>query len=287
MAKLIKIKPEMFDEVYGLLKDFDATNTKEQWRRIFDYTWDRDEDYVGYALQDQGRVVGFLGLIFSERLIQGKKEKFCNLSSWIVKKDYSSESIALILDVRNLQEHTLTNLTPSKDVYLILKQFGFQMLEDQVTILPMVPNFRSFFSSRKLYFSSDPEKLMARLSEQHRILFKDHNTSYSKQCIVYDGMGEYCYIIFKEIIRKKVKFNNILYMSHPSLFKDHASYMLYKMFRMSGALFSILDARILRGVAVGLSWKRPLSYARLFHSKRIHRSEIDNLYSEAVLLPIL
>ncbi len=54
----------------------DAHLTPSDWRYLFEYRWDREEDYCGYGLFDGQKVTGFIGLIFSKRVIDQQEERF-------------------------------------------------------------------------------------------------------------------------------------------------------------------------------------------------------------------
>ena len=60
MVTLEKIQSDLFDNLYEsfLIDDDPGYSGKQEWREIFDYQFDRLEDYCGYALLDQGQVVG-------------------------------------------------------------------------------------------------------------------------------------------------------------------------------------------------------------------------------------
>ena len=52
-----KIYKTMFEQVYPLLSFFEVPSIdKEILKNIFDYSWQQQEDYVGYGLFDQGRM---------------------------------------------------------------------------------------------------------------------------------------------------------------------------------------------------------------------------------------
>ena len=87
MVTIQKIDVSMFSEVYDLLLDFRNKHlTVEDWKNIFDYKWDQEKKYCGYGLFDGKKLVGCIVLIFSQRLIDNKIERFCNVTGWIVRK---------------------------------------------------------------------------------------------------------------------------------------------------------------------------------------------------------
>lgn len=66
----------MFEEIHQLLLDFNNSDiTKDDWRNLFSHSWKGDDDQYGYVLVDGGKIVGFLGTIFSEREVDGTDRK--------------------------------------------------------------------------------------------------------------------------------------------------------------------------------------------------------------------
>ena len=63
-------------------------------------------------LRDGQRVVGTLLALYSERLVEGRLERFCNLTSWCVLPDYRSRSISLLTALLRQHGYHFTVLTP-------------------------------------------------------------------------------------------------------------------------------------------------------------------------------
>jgi acetoacetyl-CoA synthetase len=62
------------------------------------------------VLVDGDDVVGFVSTILSERTIRGETVRLCNTSSWIVKHEYRTHSLALHAKVVADKSVTVTNL---------------------------------------------------------------------------------------------------------------------------------------------------------------------------------
>ena len=130
MLTVEKVNSSMFEDVYNLLNKFEnARVNKSHWKNLFCHPCVTPEDYVGFKLQNDQTIVGFIGLIFCKREIRGEIHKFCNLTSLIVEEEYRRETLALFLEIREIEGYTLTNLTPSKEVYSICKALGFLSLK--------------------------------------------------------------------------------------------------------------------------------------------------------------
>src|SRR5579863_502257 len=73
--------------------------TADQYRPLFSYPWLADKPGMGYILEEDGQIVGFLGAIYSCRRVSGRMERFCNLTNWCVLPEYRNESLKLLFAV--------------------------------------------------------------------------------------------------------------------------------------------------------------------------------------------
>ncbi|MGL6340490.1 MAG: GNAT family N-acetyltransferase, partial [Waterburya sp.] len=109
MVSVKQVNLSMFPQFYPLLKEINPQLTEAEWYNVFAHQWYPEEKFCGYGLFDETEIVGFLGLIFSQRIINGQLENFCNLTSWIVKEPYRGRGISLFLALRKLmKDYTIT-----------------------------------------------------------------------------------------------------------------------------------------------------------------------------------
>jgi hypothetical protein len=100
MVRLEKIQSALFPKLYSaFLRDDDPLSDEQDWRNIFDYRFDKEHDHCGYALLDDGQVIGMIGMIYSRRVIDGADRKFCNLHTWWVVQAGSSSCYCLYTHV--------------------------------------------------------------------------------------------------------------------------------------------------------------------------------------------
>src|SRR6202008_2560273 len=66
---------------------------KERWRRLLDYPWRPADADLGRVAVDGDRVVGFLGLVYVDRPIGGRIERFCNICAWYLLKSHRGQGI--------------------------------------------------------------------------------------------------------------------------------------------------------------------------------------------------
>jgi len=121
---------EDIDSVILLLRNgLDSRLSPKEWRRLFEYPRVQSQPNLGFVLESSNRLVGFLGAVYSERLVGGQAQRFCNLSSWYVMPEFRTSSIALLMALLGQRDCTFTNLAPSQIVTQVMKQCGFKQLE--------------------------------------------------------------------------------------------------------------------------------------------------------------
>ena len=73
MINIKKVRLEHFEEIYILIKQLGNKKiSKDDWKNIFIDPFKSGEGYCGYILTDNNKIKGFLGLIFSKRLINNR-----------------------------------------------------------------------------------------------------------------------------------------------------------------------------------------------------------------------
>ena len=148
MPKVSKVSIQHFDIIFPLLNSFDNSHSKEQWKHIFQQPFNNGEDNCGYALFDDEKVVGFLGYIYSEKLIGNKLNKFCNLTTWVVDEEYRNNSLQLIYPILKMKDYCITNYIPAKNVYDVSKKLGFKDLDVfENIILPVINPIKCFYNN--------------------------------------------------------------------------------------------------------------------------------------------
>ena len=94
MVTVKKATQNDFEKLLPLLFELDSRKqTQDEWQRLFRAPWDDHKNYFGYVMYDGENAVGFLGLLFSQRILNDSLIKFCNITSWVVKKKYRRQSL--------------------------------------------------------------------------------------------------------------------------------------------------------------------------------------------------
>ena len=87
-----------------------------EWLSAMSAPWKADAPNSGFMLRDGERVVGVYLAFYSERTIAGRTERFCNLASWAVHKDFRVHSVRLLKALLAQDGYHFTDLGPSGNV---------------------------------------------------------------------------------------------------------------------------------------------------------------------------
>lgn len=285
MVELRKIDRSMISDLHRLLRELNPRLTEDDWERAFNYTWGTEEDYCGYGLFAGSEPVGFLGLIFSRRLIDNKIEAFCNITCWIVKKEYRGYGLRLIQPVLKLKDYTITDLTPSSAVFQILERLGFRELDTGFRIL--LPSTHR--GARRAAEDSDnvvqDEALIEReLNDSDRKLFKDHKSYKCGHLLARDGQS-YCYLVYTRVEWRRFPYGYIHYISNLDVFAKYSRVIRAAIAGSCKSWLVVVDSRLTQSVKLPLSFDLPFRYPKLYRSgSTLRPAQIDNLYTELVVL---
>ncbi len=284
MVTVCKATLDHFDRIHPLLLHFRQTRLeRDQWRRIFSLRWSRHHDHFGYVLMDGDRVIGFLGTLFFERTVRDREHRFCDLFCWIVPEEYRQHSLLLLFPVLKLQDTTLMSLTPSRGASLVLAKFGFMVLETHTVILPFL---LSPGGGRGVRLVTEPERIRGLLSGQERIVFRDHDLPGCGQLLLQAEGDENrtCYLVFNTVRKKGIRFTQLYHVGDPELFRQGLSRLQRYFLLHNRTLFTLVDRRLLGGMRPGPCREHVLRYPRLYRPAGLEPAQVDNLYSELLLM---
>ena len=283
MIRVEKFDCGNFEAIRDILADIWGSGGREKGRNIFGYRWERDESHCGLTLMDGDRTVGFLGMIFSRRWIDGRVEKFCNLTSWYVHKDYRSRAISMILALKALQGYTITDLTPAKNVYAVQNKMGFKDLDSKGRLL--MPFGRRLVQPRYAAdrMTHDAAVIAQHLKGQDLRIFKDHQPYPCSHFLLIDT-DRYCYVIYTRSKRNRIPYVHLHYISNSSLFERAHRDIRGSILAETRALFLQVDSRLVRKRKLPVSFCLPYRAPKQYLSSTLKPEQIDNLYSELVML---
>jgi hypothetical protein len=282
----LKVEPIFKDEekhVYVLkfLKNQKFINSEEVLE-ILKINFDQKKP-IGYVLvNNEKKIVGFLGTIFCIRPIKDQLVEHCYLHSWVVSEKHRLEAFKLIIPIikKNI---FLSTYSPIKSLEGLYKKLGF--VEAQF-FSKFVLSF-SFFNFKKNNIHMNEEKTFYEqyIKEDEKILLKDHALTDTKKIFMYfdNNKNDNIFIIVKK------KFKNflfpileILYVSNLKKFKSHEEKIGFELFKKFKTIFfkvNILEKNDIfsKNFLLEKNIKK-----KVFYYNKPSNFKFDVLYSELV-----
>lgn len=263
-----------------LHRGFGGRFAVDTWRQLFEYKWLTVKPNLGFVLTTRDEIVGFLGAIYSRRRINGKASLVCNYTSLCIDPNYRSWALRLVAAALPAEDVCCTNLTPIPSSQLMFEAMSFEPLEFFKLIFPPLLHVETLLSSRpRIIF--DRDQIRSLLDEDQQAIFDDH-AEYDCLYLVLCDRNETSYLITKRRIRRGLALSDLLYCSNSELLVRHFERTKLAILRAQRTLALEADARLFGRIRPRGIRKRQQA---LFRSSVFRPGEIDNLYSELVLLP--
>jgi hypothetical protein len=271
-----EIKETDYDSVIPLLNDLNP-NLKDNWHKLFSNPWGPLNLPLGYKLIYSEEVVGYIATIIHKKYKSGKCYYFCNLSSWIVKKEHRGIQSILLIKAVMKNKFLFTNFSPNPSLVKTFLSLKWKILEVNAYIL-----FPKWIS--KKHYILLYQNIENHITHEESTYLRDHY-----------GLGLINFVIasgFKSIfviarIKKifKLRFLQILYITAIPDNIDYLENKLLKLCKSHKVCGIIIDSRFMvkqRHFALKIHYNNP---KMIFNSEEIYRpQEINYLYSEYTLL---
>jgi len=244
------------------------------WAASVEVPWEVDRADAGLVLMAAGEVVGAHLAFYSERVLGGRRERFCSLGAWCVLPEYRFHGLRLLKELLAQDGYHFTDLTPSPAVAALNRRLGFRDLDTTTALAINLP-----WPSRGT-ISSDPALIERTLGGRELQLYRDHRAAPAARHLVLLRGDECCYVMFRKDRRKRLPlFATILHVSNPRLFRAMARPLARHLLVRHGALATLLEAH----VVAHRPWPSltvPTPRPRMFRSPTLGAGDIDYLYSE-------
>jgi hypothetical protein len=247
------------------------------WAEAMEPPWGATWPNHGFFLQKLGEVVGAHLAFYSERLIDGRPEPFCNLGAWCVLEDYRTHGLRLIRSLLRQRGYNFTDFSPSGNVIAINERLGFVSLD---TTTAAMPNLPWPVLARGIRVSSAPDELASTLTGRDIEIYRDHaDTAAARHAVIQRG-DDHCYVLWRRDRRKRLPiFASILFVSDPELFGQAAFPFSRHLLLHHGVLVTLAELRVVKS-RPPRSIILPRARPKMFRSDRLKPDQIDYLYSE-------
>ena len=253
----------------------------DAWAAAMSSRWLGDAPNHGFLLRSADGVAGAYLAIYSERLIDGQVERFCNLAAWCVLDEYRFASIRLQRALLGQDGYQFTDFSPSGNVIPLNERLGFKRLDTSTALVLNLPWPTLPGRSR---ITADPSTIERALEGPELKIYKDHAASAAARHVLLQCDGEQCHVIFRRDRRKGIPlFATILYVSNPALFQAMSRQLGRHLLLRHGLLAMLVERRVGRcrpSPSLMVRTPRP----KMFLSATVTGEQIDYLYSELVVL---
>jgi hypothetical protein len=263
-----------------LARGFQAAAAAEAWMTAFSQPWAAQQPNHGYMLQDNGRIVGVIGAIYSDQMIRGRHERFCNINNWYVDPAYRQHSIQLLSRLLAQKGVHFTNLTPRADLISLFMALKFRYVDDgRITYLLNVPRL----PSRDSHVLTESDKIATVLSATDAKVFRDHlNCPGLKQIALGSNADGFCHVAFYKTTIRRIPCISILHVSDTARFFRHLP-ALRSRFLLYGAPLARVESRLLAATPrLAVELKR--APHNMFLSGTLAPGDVTSLYSELAAL---
>jgi hypothetical protein len=250
----------------------------EAWARAVDVPWPVERPNAGFMLIADGAVVGAHLAFYSERTIDGRRERFCNLGAWCVLPEHRFHALRLLKALLAQDGYHFTDLSPSGSVVGLNERLGFRFLDTTTTVVPNLP-----WPGRGA-ISSDPALLERTLIGDQLRIYRDHAGATAARHLLLTRGGDWCYVVFRKDRRKGLPlFASLLHVSNPALFRAMARPLARHLLLRHGAAATLVERAVVEH-APRLSLTVESPRRKMFRSPSLEPAQIDYLYSELVCL---
>src|ERR1700730_11928855 len=109
-----EVGEDLVESAKAFLSNREEFGFFNKWEGLFNYAWKLEAFPYGYAVLDGERIVAFIGTIFSERIVDGRKRICCNMTTWLVEEAYRPRMLARLLlnPIFKMADVLITSLSP-------------------------------------------------------------------------------------------------------------------------------------------------------------------------------
>jgi len=247
------------------------------WACSLDVPWAGEQPNAGFMLLEDDAIVGVHLAFYSERELDGRRERFCNLAAWCVLETHRFHGLRLLKALLAQEGYHFTDLSPSGNVIKVNERLKFAELDTESALVPNLP-----LPSRRGTISSRPEVIEAVLRGAEAQHYRDHARAPAARHVVLRQGGESCYVVWRRDRRKNLPlFASILHVSNPALFGRMERAFFRHLLVRHGVLATLAETRVV-GRRPRISYPLGAHRHKMFRSPSLSPAQIDYLYSELV-----
>jgi len=258
----------------------------ERWGRLMSYPWMDDKPDYGVVVESDGQILGYTGLIYSERMIGDeqrgfRQERFASMSSWYLDKSLRGRGLGkgMLLATMEDASQTYTIFTNSSKPIGIVKALGYQVLDDR-----RYHWHKSGDASSGIVVTQDVDRIFTQATDiQKQILTDMRDMPVTPVQVGFNGRHALMFFSIKSK-GEDVLWFDLLYTSDAALFTASAPLLANSLLPDAPSVLAA-DSRLIETPPEGTVCEH-LPVERHYLSKTVEPRDIDFLYSELQLLDL-
>lgn len=251
-----------------------------QFERLLDCQWLADTPDIGWIIEDNGNVGGFVGAIYSRRIVRGRLQAFCNVHSFAVDRRYRHLSLAMLKQLLDRTDQTYTCFSASPVALEILRFFKFQTTDATKVIFTPAAGLTRLV--RRGITVRRGTEILGSLDPCERAIMEDH-VGYRCGHFLLEADGARCYFVTVRRGRAFRAFADVLHASNPELLVKYIAHAQVPVAMTHRTSLIGLDRRLVTARPAGTFLFSKL-WPLALKSTSVNISEVDLLYSELVPL---
>lgn len=284
LPSLEPIRDENLSEFCRFLtENLSNERSPQAWAEAFKQNWCPEKPNNGFLIRHDGRIVGGIGAIYAERMVRGKLERFCNITSWCVLDAFRTQSGRLAMAVVSQPGFHFTDLTPTEVVSKTLQFLKFKPMNERHVVWPNLPWPLARLSGIRVI--ADLDRIGEVLAPEDAKVFRDHRHLPWLRHLAVGRPGAWCHIVWRRTRLKDVSGAMILAFSNPELFLRYRLVIASHLLLRHALPYTRVEARLLPRVpkpSIEFSGYRN----KVFKSETLTEADMSNLYSELVALDL-
>ena len=252
------------------------------WSQSLRHRWAATQPNYGMQLlDDDGQRVGVLLAVYSDQIIDGKLEQFCNPHSWFVLDSHRHASINLVLAVIKQRGYHFTMFTPNPKVAQVFAGLRFKLRDDGLYYFPNLPRP---WPSAGTFVESHREQIADRLQGAARAEFEAHRDIPWLEFVAFGRPGDACLAIYKRGRWKKMACAMLSHVSDPAAMARHG-HLLRAHLLGCGMPVSRIESRFLAS-APPLAYRTKRTQPKLVSTRTLGDGQVRDVYSELMALDL-
>ena len=253
----------------------------QRWRNLMTYEWLKDKPDLGRVVDKQGEILGYLGMVYADRLIDQRPERIVNICAWYLDKSLRGLGLgkSIMVDATFDPSMSYTIMTSSKNTIGLLGQVGYEILDDKRYVWFKQPDQKS-----PLVSTTDLSEIYAEITLEQKKLIDNH-VQFAVTPVLVKSNDLQCLLIFS--IKQKgedITYFDLLYTSDRKFVAEFGQQLANSLLPPESSVLAV-DCRFAEGHAVGAVTEK-LPVARYVKSTNLSPENFDHLYTELQLLDL-